>query len=118
MSLRPDQILDLEDVQAKLLDTFLAEADPAQWPPAPEKAKERFWHKRNAALTMTLVTKISHMLNFVRGRQPLTPDPAEGEGAEEEALTGAVTEKEIRAAHREAKQLLKSYGKNKGSKEG
>ena len=57
--MRPDQIQRLRDLTESLADTFLLEADPAEWPgdgmaPAnisQEERGNRYWCKKNAMAT-------------------------------------------------------------------
>ncbi|NWA03715.1 hypothetical protein HX782_13025 [Pseudomonas gingeri] len=75
-----------------LADVVIDEADPATWPGAGKTAAEltqeergnRYWSKKNAAATMTLLVKvmsITGMLNRTGGEAP-TVDPAQELDAE------------------------------------
>lgn len=104
MTIRTDQILELERVQEALVDIVLREADPAEWErDTTETRKERLEQKRNAAATLQLVTRISSVLNYVRGSAgPEKPvdDPEDG------APVRDPTKDEILAATAEAKKIL------------
>lgn len=104
MTIRTDQILELERVQEALVDVVLREADPAEWVrDTSDGRKERLEQKRSAVATLTIITKISSVLGFIRGQVPATtpPDPEDtGEPVKDP------TRDEIRAATAEAKKIL------------
>lgn len=52
--MRPDQIARLREVEEKLADLFIDEADPDGWP---EEGKERYQAKRAAAETAHLLAR-------------------------------------------------------------
>ena len=105
MTIRTDQIVELEAVQEKLVDILVREADPAEWVrDTKENRKERLEQKRSAAATLTIITKISSVLGFLRGQQP-PADPGDDAQA-----SNAPTREEILAAADEARTLLANYG--------
>ena len=63
--MRDDQFEKLEALQEKLCDTILTEADPDNWPGGKQLPKDlsqedrgdRYWCKKNAAATFTLLNK-------------------------------------------------------------
>lgn len=106
MTIRTDQIIELERVQEALVDVVLREADPAEWVrDIPANSAERWHQKRSAAATLTIITKISSVLGFLRGQQPPS-DP----GDDASASSSQPTREEILAAAKEARSLLSNYG--------
>lgn len=79
--MRPDQLARLLDLQERLADVVLEEADPAEWPgagmPLAEMTKEdrgnRYWSKKNAAATFALLERTTATLE----RQHAAGTPAE-----------------------------------------
>jgi hypothetical protein len=67
--MREDQIQKLKDLSERLADAFIAEADPDDWPGAGMKPSEmtqeergnRYWCKKDAAATATLLNKVITM---------------------------------------------------------
>lgn len=105
----PEKILELEQIQEKLVDVVLREADPASWTRDTD-AKTlgiRLNEKRSAAATLTLINKIGAMLNYVRGKGPPPPEDADemvAAGVEREP-----SDNETKAAADAAAKLLKEY---------
>ena len=99
MTIRTDQIVELEDIQEKLVDVLTREADPASWVRDMDvkTTKLRLEQKRNAAATLTIITKISSVLNYIR--DGTNPDKEEDEG-------GEPTRAELHAARNEAHKIL------------
>ena len=100
--MREDQFQRLRELEEKLADVVLEEADPDLWPGAgvpladmtQQQRGDRFWSKRNAAATFALLERTSCMFE----RRPAgTQNPAE---AEEDI------EKQIRQRENEAAKLL------------
>lgn len=64
--MREDQYNKLADLQEKLCDVILYEADPDNWPGSGKPLKDlsqgergdRYWSKKNAAATLTLLNKV------------------------------------------------------------
>lgn len=110
MTIRPDQILELEKVQESLVDIVLREADPAEWVrDTAENRRERLDQKRSATHTLSMITKISSILGFLRGGQA----PAANDPDESPATVIEHTDAEILAASNEAASLLKKYNDGK-----
>lgn len=95
----------LTELSDKLTDTVLVEADPDCWPgadkPISEHTKEergdRYWFKKNAAATLTLLTKVHTLIGLhTRGG---TPKEAPSDGDFELG-------KQIAAAEREAAKII------------
>lgn len=78
--MRPDQIVRLQELQDKLVDIYLDEADPGSWP---ENRGDRVWHKKDANLTITHVIRIKTLLDM--GTQ--NPAPSVDEDLETEKMT-------------------------------
>lgn len=96
----PEQLEKLQDLQERLADVFLDEADPRNWPGAGVKQADmeqkdrgdRVWIKKNAMGTVNLICRITTLL---------APPPAGGlpdDDAEKREL--------IKAAEKEAAELL------------
>lgn len=102
VGIRPDQETRLKELEEKLLDVFIDEADPGVWineEKAEEKAREveafdakaaakirsgwkgdRYWEKKNANQTIALITRIvcyRKALAEVPGSRPLAGDTEE-----------------------------------------
>lgn len=99
--MRPDQIQRLRELQEKLADVVLEEADPDTWPGAGmpladvdrETRGDRFWCKKNAAATFALLERTTSTLSY----SPAGFDPA----AQELDI-----DKQIAKREREAQKLL------------
>jgi len=81
--MRPDQIERLAELEEKLIDIYLEEADPANWPGegamGPQLTKEqrgdRFWDKKNAIATVALAQETRKLIandKAALGRDPYT----------------------------------------------
>lgn len=100
--MRADQLARLADLEEKLADEVLYEADPGNWPGAgtpPEdmtkdQRGDRYWCKKNAAATFALLQRTSSLLTDANR-------PNGGERQDGEDL-----EKEIAAAEKEAARIL------------
>lgn len=104
--MRPDQLMRLAALQEKILDTVLVEADPSNWPGGDtlpmnmtqEDRGDRYWCKKNAAATFTLLTKAVSLSNYKGENGGITQsDPHED------------LEKEIAAAERAAIKKLEKF---------
>ena len=107
--MRQDQFEKLQDLSERLTDVAIGEADPDQWPGAGWKPSEltkeqrgdRYWSKKNAVATLSLIGRIHQLTDAVR----LASKAGTGEA-------GAVTEtedeldKEVASAEKEATKLL------------
>ncbi|WP_286975756.1 hypothetical protein [Pseudomonas sp.] len=101
--MREDQLTKLQNLSEGLADVVISETDPAGWPgagkPLSELTKDergdRYWTKKNAAATMTLLLKVVNISNLLAGnRKPPAAD-------QEQEL-----DDELAAAEREAVALL------------
>lgn len=107
--MRQDQFDKLQALSERLTDVALDEADPDQWPGAGWKPSEltkeqrgdRYWSKKNAVATFSLIGRIHQLTDHIR-------EASAGGGAD----AGAVKEPEedldaeINAAEKEAAKLL------------
>jgi len=113
IKVRDDQFDKLEALQEKLCDTVMTEADPVNWPGGEklpmdmtkDERGDRYWCKKNAAATFTLLNK-TLSLAFFR-RDSTTPAPTEAKAPEDEL------DKEISRAEREAAKQLEAFEKKK-----
>lgn len=106
--MRPDQFAQLGALSEKLADVVLDEADPDGWPgagmPIADLSKEdrgdRYWCKRNASATMSLLMKVENLIA-----------DEYGEGGRYTPRADEEMEKEIDQAEREATRLLDKVAK-------
>lgn len=103
----PEQIEKLEELQERLADVFLDEADPRNWPGADVKQVDmkqqdrgdRVWIKKNAMGTVNLICRITTLLE---------PPPAGGAPDDEKEKRALAA-----AAEKEATELLERLGPQK-----
>lgn len=109
--MREDQIDRLRELSEGLAEVVIAETDPHAWPGSDktlseltkEERGDRYWCKKNAAATMTLLLKVVNIAGIVgRGNKP-------GETSAEDEL-----DSELAAAERQAAAMLErvSQGTN------
>lgn len=106
--MRDDQYIRLQQLEEKLTEQFLSEADPVNWtgdgilPKALTQAErgDRYWCKKNAVATISLTIRIGSLIGMVQRREP-AGDPGE-EGVDGASLLDA----EIAEAEKEAKKFL------------
>lgn len=107
--MRDDQKQRLADLQERLVDVFLDEADPATWPGAgklpDEMAQEergnRYWSKKNAAATMVLlggVAKLQENTKEALGRDPYGEPELDRQISTAEAKAQALVDKVVNKA--------------------
>ena len=102
--MRDDQITRLQVLSERLGEVVINEVDPHNWPGAEKVPAEltqqergdRYWCKKNAAATMTLLLKVVNIAG-IRNRQKPAPDA--GHAVDE--LDG-----ELAAAEREAQAII------------
>lgn len=100
--MRQDQIQRLHELQEKLADVVLEEADPGLWPGAGqapadmdrETRGDRFWAKKNAAATFALLERTTSTLSYTPNDRQSLPDQE------------LDIEKQIAKREREAQKLL------------
>lgn len=123
--MRQDQFDKLLELQEQLIDAAILEADPKNWHGEGLKPNEmtrdtrgdRYWCKRNAVATLSLVMRINSLSDQVRraSATPPAPDgttPAAGITDEAEEL-----EAEVVSCEKEAQNLLKRLQDPKSRKE-
>lgn len=115
-TIKPEKKAQLQAIQAQLLDVYIDEANPENWltqekaieqaagmPPKEAAALvagwkgERFWEKKNANQTMTMLIQIDRYLST--DAQPAAEQEAEDDDEKRMA-------KEMRAFEKEAKKRL------------
>lgn len=110
--MRQDQFEKLQLLTEKLTDAFIGEADPEKWPgagiePAQMDAQtrgDRYWVKKNAAATLTVIMKTTSLIGVIQQRSAGGGDDPTGvneDKPEEDSLDA-----EIKAAEKEATKLL------------
>jgi hypothetical protein len=108
--MRPDQYERLQALSEKLTDVFLTEADPTTWTGAntplaemtAQQRGDRYWEKKNAVATLSLVGRIAHLRGMIQSQSNRTPeDPA----AVKEPGPSLLDE-EVAAAEAEASKLM------------
>jgi hypothetical protein len=112
--MRQDQIERLKDLAEKLADVVLEEADPAEWPGAgvplaaltQEERGNRYWCKKNAAATFSLLERSQSLLSDVqdphRNRTPGQENDLDKQIAEKERQASKVLEKAMAKARQAA----------------
>jgi hypothetical protein len=113
--MRDDQFDRLETLQEKLCEIVLEEADPDNWPGTGTLPKnltkdergDRYWCKKNAAATFTLLNKTLSLAHF-RTTPKNNGDPDEPR-SEEETL-----DQEIANAEKQAVKHLENFQKRYG----
>ena len=101
--MRPDQIERLRELQEKLADVVLEEADPETWPGAGQQAcdlsredrGDRYWCKKNAAATFALLERTTSTLTEYHAPTGMAPEAQDAD-----------IDKQIAKREREAAALL------------
>jgi hypothetical protein len=114
--MREDQYQRLQQLEEKLTEAFLEEADPVNWTGEGIKPKDltkdergdRYWCKKNAVATISLTIRIGSLLGMVQRR---LPDSAPGASEDPDAGEGLL-DAEVNAAEKEAKKLLAKLQRN------
>ncbi len=113
--MRQDQFERLQALEEKLADVFIVEAEPEKWPGAGIEARsmdqqtrgDRYWCKRNAVATLSLMQRVASLVGQVQNRGSGTTPPAPtGEGEDPSKAIRDEMEAEIQGAEREASKLL------------
>jgi len=107
--MRDDQITRLQALSERLGEVVINEVDPQNWPgdgktPAEltqEERGNRYWCKKNAAATMTLLLKVVNIAGVMNRQRPA---PDAGHAIDE--LDG-----ELAAAEREAQAIIEKMQK-------
>jgi hypothetical protein len=83
-----DKLKKLEQRQVELADVFIEETDVKKWPTPDTRdgRGDRYWIKRNAGSTATLIVKIQSILDAALRQPPISDpkDPTPGDPPEEE----------------------------------
>lgn len=107
--MRQDQYERLQALSERLMDRFLVEADPDNWPGKDiplanmdtQTRGDMYWVKKNGAATGLLYTRVETMIGNTQFGGGTTPaKPSEDDGAE------AQLDDEIRRAEKEAARLM------------
>ncbi|MBJ2303526.1 MULTISPECIES: hypothetical protein [unclassified Pseudomonas] len=107
--MRDDQITRLQALSERLGEVVITEVDPSNWPAADklpaeltqEERGNRYWCKKNAAATMTLLLKVVNIAGIMNRQKPA---PDAGHAVDE--LDG-----ELAAAEREAQAIIERMQK-------
>ena len=102
--MRDDQITRLQALSERLGEVVITEVDPHNWPGAEKPPAEltqqergdRYWCKKNAAATMTLLLKVVNIAGMMNRQKPA---PDAGHAVDE-------LEGELAAAEREAQAII------------
>lgn len=108
--MRDDQIVRLQALTERLGEVVISEIDPHNWPGADklpgdltqQERGDRYWCKKNAAATMTLLLKTVNIAGILNRNKP-APDA----GAAIDELDG-----ELAAAEREAQAIIERMQRN------
>lgn len=104
-----DTLRKLEQRQAELATVFIEETDSSQWPgnETQQMRGDRYWHKRNAGATATLIVKIQSILDVALKKPPMgdPKEPPPGEAEEETETAGAMAA----SAMAEAQDIIKRH---------
>ena len=123
--MRPDQIARLHELSEKLADSFIAEADPADWPGSgrstanltQQERGDAYWCKRNAMATGGV---LRYTLDLIEHHATPMSDQAEDHEADMDRNIRDAERRAAAAMQRvvgKAKQSLddgRVYGKDKG----
>lgn len=105
--MRPDQLQRLQELSEKLADVVLEEADPDTWPgagmPLADMTKEdrgnRYWSKKNAAATFSLLDRTISIVASAPGkRSPEDDDDMEKQIAAKEKEAAKLLDKVMKGA--------------------
>src|SRR3546814_11479219 len=88
--MREDQYTRLLDLEEKLTEQFLAEADPVNWSAdgltpkdmSKDQRGDRYWCKKNAVATIALTIRIGSLVGAIPRPGAVSPPAGAGEGAE------------------------------------
>lgn len=109
--MRQDQYEKLQALEEKLADVFIGEAEPEQWPghgiaPSAMDQKtrgDRYWVKKNAVATLSLMQRVATTIGQVQLRGAgTTPETSSGDGEAQDHL-----DDEVRGYEKEAATLLR-----------
>lgn len=107
--MRPEQIDRLVGLEEQLVDVFTDECKPKAWPGMKDTQSrgDRYWHKKNALATLTLVGRIQTVLRDARGEGGAGKEAGGPEGElDEEKLR----EQEAARLERAGVAVLRKHG--------
>lgn len=115
--MRQDQYEKLQALTEKLTDVFLQEAEPSKWPGAnteptswdQQTRGDRYWMKKNAAATLTVIMKTANLVGVIQQRSAGGEEG--GAAVDEEKPEEDTLDAEIKAAEKEAARLLSQIQK-------
>lgn len=109
--MRQDQYDKLQQLEEKLTDVFINEAEPEKWPghtlePGTmdqQTRGDRYWCKKNAVATLSLIQRVAGLVHTIQvnASNPTAPSSDPQAADDEKQLDG-----EIAAAEKEATKLL------------
>lgn len=110
--MRQDQYEKLQTLTEKLTDAFIGEADPDKWPGAGVEPRamdqqtrgDRYWCKKNAAATLTVIMKTTNLMGVIQMRR--IGDDTGGANESETEKEEDNLDADIREAEKEAMKLL------------
>lgn len=107
--MRPEQISKLTEIEEQLTDLFISEAEKKKWPgmETAQSRGDRYWHKKNALATLTLVGRIQTVLRDIRTGDGGSEKP--GTAAPEAAERSI--EAEAAALEKQGVAILKRHAK-------
>jgi len=111
--MRPEQITTLVSLEEQLVDVFSAECKPGEWPDmkTAQSRGDRYWHKKNALSTLTLVNRIQTVLRDLRTSEGGTGEQGKGEGQKPAGadLNSESIEQEAARLEKQGVALLKRH---------
>ncbi len=123
--MRQDQFEKMQALEEKLLDVFIAEADPEHWPGkglalGAMDAKTRgdlYWVRKTAASALLLATRVQQSIGAViRGGAGTAPPDGEQPTDAQQAHQDQQVDAEYAAAEREAERLMRELQTGAGKK--
>jgi hypothetical protein len=109
--MRPEQVTALVQLEEKLVDLFSAECKPDEWPDmeTAQSRGDRYWHKKNALATLTLVGRIQTVLRDARTDGGAGTEGGKGEPERAADEPAESIEKEAKRLEREGARVLKLH---------
>lgn len=112
--MRADQYQRLQELQEKLTEVFLDEADPAHWNGAGIKLADMdqetrgnaYWCKKNAAATLSVLMRTTNLIGVIQMRSDPGRADAGGVPAPEQDKEEDTLDADVRKAEKEANRLL------------
>lgn len=115
--MRADQLAKLQFLEEKLVDVVLKEADPDLWTGATTELKDltkdergdRYWCKKNAAATLSVLTKTMSVHGMVTRKLSEV-----GAGRASDTDDDSDLDREVNRAEREAEKILQRFSQRHG----